>query len=158
MRATHRGVRFPEDSPDKGRTDTVWGVQGLMAEDILPDRPAERRMRGRLCAMRAMERLRLLGEENLIPTLARRPEVRWLADEAGARWDVLSQLGRIGEAGTFEEAVAWALENRPSPEQAGDHVWRLRAGAAAVAREATKARRRPRHLRSTRNQPIEKGR
>lgn len=158
MRATHRDARLPEASHDGGYPDAVWGVRGVMAEAILPDRPAERRKRRRLCAIRAMERLGLLGEEDLIPTLARRPELRWLADEAGARWDVLSQLGRIGEAGTFEEAVAWALENRPSPEQAGDHVWRLRAGAAAVAREATKARRRPRHLRSTRNQPIEKGR
>jgi len=76
-----------------------------------------------------MDRLGLLGEENLIPTLARRPELRWLADEQGARWAVLAQLGRIGEPEAFEEAVAWALENRPSPEQARAYVWRFRAGA-----------------------------
>jgi hypothetical protein len=104
-----------------------------------------------------MDRLGLLGEENMIPTLARRPELRWLADEEGARWTVLAQLGRIGEPEAFEEAVAWALETRPSPEQARTHVWRLRAGAA-VAREATEARRSPRHLRPTRNHSQEEGR
>ena len=88
-----------------------------MAEAILPDRPAERRNRRRLCAMRAMERLGLLGEENLIPTLARRPELRWLADEAGARWDVLAELGRIGRRDAFDEAVEWALKARPRPEE-----------------------------------------
>ena len=140
MRATHRGVRFPEASPDKGRPDTVWGVRALMAEDILPDRPAERRMRGRLCAMRAMERLGLWGEENLIPTLDATPELRWLADEEGARWSVLRELGRIGERETFYEAVEWALQNRPNPEQVEAYVWRSRAGAAVPAREASEAR------------------
>jgi hypothetical protein len=121
-----------------------------MAETIVPDRPAERRNRRRLCALRAMERLGLLGEENLIPTLAARPQLRWLADEEGARWDVLGQLGRIGDPGTFEEAVAWALQNRPSPEQAGAHVRRLRASTAAPSREASDARGGPRHPRPTR--------
>jgi hypothetical protein len=111
-----------------------------MAEDILPDRPAERRMRGRLCAMRAMERLGLWGEENLIPTLDATPELRWLADEEGARWSVLRELGRISERETFDKAVEWALQNRPSPEQAEAYVWRSRAGAAVPAREACEAR------------------
>jgi hypothetical protein len=93
-----------------------------------------------------MERLGLLGEENLIPTLFARPELRWLADEEGARWDVLAELGRIGERATFDEAVAWALRNRPSPEQTGVHVRRLRAGK----REASEARGVPRRLRPTR--------
>ena len=128
-----------------------------MAEAILPNGPAERRKRRRMCAMRAMDRLGLWGEENLIPTLARRPELRWLADEEGARWTVLAQLGRIGEPEAFEEAVAWVLETRPSPEQARTHVWRLRAGGA-VAREATEARRSARHLRPTRNYSQEEGR
>jgi hypothetical protein len=121
-----------------------------MSKDLLPDDPAERRNRRRLCALRAMERLGLLGEENLIPTLAAKPELRWLADEEGARWDVLAQLGRIGHPATFEEAVAWALENRPSPEQAGAHVRRLRASTAAPSREAPDARGGPRHPRPTR--------
>ena len=146
MLATHRVVRLPEYSREGGHPDVAWGVGGLMAQAIVPDRPAERRMRRRLCAMRAMERLGLLGEENLIPTLTRRPELRWLADEEGARWDVLAELGRIGDRGAFEEAVAWALKNWPSPEQAGVHVRRLRAGE----REASDARGVPRRLRPTR--------
>jgi hypothetical protein len=93
-----------------------------MSKDILPDDPAERRRRSRLCALRAMDRLGLLGEENLIPTLARRPELRWLADEQGARWAVLAQLGRIGEPKAFEEAVEWVLEARPHPEEVRAHV------------------------------------
>ncbi len=130
-----------------------------MAQAILPDRPAERRMRRRFCALRAMERLGLLGEENLIPTLTRRPELRWLADEEGARWDVLAELGRIGDRGAFEEAVAWALQNRPTPEQAGVHVRRLRAGAAVPAREASEACGVPRRLRPTRrNRTQQEGR
>ena len=113
-----------------------------MAEPIVPDRPAERRKRRRLCAMRAMDRLGILDEENLIATLERRPELRWLVDERGARWDVLAQLGRVGEMEAFEEAVEWALENRPSPRQARAHVWRFRAGTV-VARGSTEARKSP---------------
>jgi hypothetical protein len=94
-----------------------------------------------------MERLGLLGEENLIPALARRPELRWLADEEGARWDVLAELGRIGHPGTFEEAVAWTLENRPSPELAGARVRCLRASTTAPSREASEAREGPRPTR-----------
>jgi hypothetical protein len=108
-------------------SDAVWGVRGILTKDILPDRPADRRRRSRLCALRAMDRLGLLGEENLIPTLARRPQLRWLADEDGARWAVLTELGRIGEPEAFEEAVEWVLENRPSPEQAKTFIRRFRA-------------------------------
>jgi hypothetical protein len=98
-----------------------------MAKDILPDRPADRRRRSRLCALRAMDRLGMLGEENLIPTLARRPQLRWLADEDGARWALLAELGRIGEPDTFEEAVEWVLKNRPSLEDAKTYIRCLRA-------------------------------
>jgi hypothetical protein len=108
-------------------SDPVWGSTGIMPIDILPDRPADRRRRSRLCALRAMDRLGMLGEENLIPTLARRPQLRWLADEGGARWEILAELGRIGEPDTFERAVGWALENRPSPEEARAYVRRVRA-------------------------------
>lgn len=107
-------------------SEAVWGVRGILSKDILPDRPADRRRRSRLCALRAMDRLGMLGEENLIPTLSRRPQLRWLADEEGARWAVLAELGRIGEPDTFEEAVGWALENRPSPEEAKAYVRRIR--------------------------------
>jgi hypothetical protein len=114
---------------DGAGSDAVWGFGGIMAESILPDRPADRRRRSRMCALRAMDRLGMLGEENLIPTLARRPQLRWLADEEGARWAVLAELGRIGEPDTFEEAVEWALENRPSLEEAKTYIRRLRACA-----------------------------
>ena len=99
-----------------------------MAKDILPEGPAERRRRGRLCALRAMDRLGLLGEGGLLATLAARPRLGWLADEEGARWAVLAELGRIGDPVAFEETVEWALENRPRPEEAAAHVRRLRPG------------------------------
>ena len=71
MQAALKGAHRPE-APDRGGSldAAVWGVMGVMAKDILPDGPAERRMRRRLCALRAMDRLGLLGEENLIPTMA----------------------------------------------------------------------------------------
>jgi hypothetical protein len=123
MQAAHPGAT------DGGNPGAAWGVTGLMDKDILPDDPAERRMRGRLRALRAMDRLGLLGEENLIPTLARRPALRWLADEGGARWSVLAELGRIGEPEAFDEATEWALERRPRPEEVRDYVRRLGDGA-----------------------------
>ena len=121
MQTALRGARRPE-APEGRGSGAVWGVTGIMSKDILPDDPAERRRRSRLCALRAMDRLGLLGEENLIPTLARRPELRWLAHEQGARWAVLAQLGRIGEPKAFEEAVEWALETRPKPDEARTYV------------------------------------
>jgi hypothetical protein len=115
------------EASDGGSSDVVWDVRGIMVKDILPDQPVDRRMRSRLCVLRAMDRLGLLGEENLIPTLARRPDLRWLADEGGARWAVLTELGRIGAPAAFEEAVEWALENRPSAEEARAYFRRFRA-------------------------------
>ena len=100
-----------------------------MSKDILPAGPDERRRRSRLCALRAVDKLGLLGEGNLLATLGRRPRLRWLADEEGARWAVLAQLGRIGDPEAFEKAVEWALQARPSPEEAGAYVRRLRSGA-----------------------------
>jgi hypothetical protein len=97
-----------------------------MDKAILPEEPDERRRRRRLYALRAMDRLGLLGEGNLTSTLTRRPALRGLADERGARWAVLAQLGRIGERDAFEEAVGWALEVRPRPDEARAYVCRLR--------------------------------
>ena len=77
-----KNARRPEAS-DGGSSEAVWGVRGVMAKDILPEEPAERRRRSRLYVLRAMDRLGLLGEENLIPTLSKRPALRWLADEWG---------------------------------------------------------------------------
>jgi hypothetical protein len=111
---------------DGPSSDAVWGVTGIMVKDILPDRLADRRKRSRLCALRAMDRLGMLGEENLIPTLTRRPDLRWLADEQRARWALLTELGRISEPGAFEEAVEWALENRPRLEEARAYIRRFR--------------------------------
>ena len=117
----------PEASAGEN-ADAVWGVRGVMAKDILPDGPTEQRRRSRLYALRAVDRLGLLGEGNLLAALGRRPRLRWLADEEGARWAVLAQLGRIGDLGAFEQAVEWALQNRPRPEEAGAYVRRLRSG------------------------------
>lgn len=126
-----------------GSQDAVWGVTGIMATDILPDEPAERRRRNRLYALRAMDRLGLLGEEDLIATLAGRPQLRWLADERGARWTILTELGRIREPGAFEAAVGWVLETRPRTEEAKTEIRRLRAvglrsaGAGRAGRSVT---------------------
>jgi len=107
-----------------------------MEKGILPDDARERRRRGRLCALRAMDRLGLLDEGNLHATLADRPRLRWLADEEGARWAILKELGRIGEPRTFEEAVEWVLENRPRPEEARAYVRRLGSGVHRPDAEA----------------------
>ena len=104
-----------------------------MAETIVPDGPKQRRTRRRMRALRAIERLGLL-EENLISALAGRPELRWLADEQGARWAVLAELGRIGERGAFDEAVEWALEAHPQPYEARAYV--LGAGSRAQIRRS----------------------
>ena len=129
MEAAPRQAARPEAREGGGRSGGAWGITGLMAKDILPDDPEERRRRGRLYALRAVDRLGLLGEGNLLATLAARPRLRWLADEEGARWAVLAQLGRIGDPVAFEEAVEWALENRPRTEEAAAHVRRFRSGS-----------------------------
>ncbi len=100
-----------------------------MAKGILPEGPTEQRRRNRLRALRAVDRLGLMGEGKLLAALERRPRLRWLADEEGARWAVLAELGRIGDPWAFEQAVEWALQNRPRPEEAGAYVRRLRSGA-----------------------------
>ena len=107
--------------------DLAAGLEAI-AGDILPGDSAERRRRRRLYAMRAMERLGLLGGA-LIPTLSRRPDLRWLADEQGARVDILAELGRIRDPGTFEAAVAWVLENRPRTDEARTRIRLIRTGA-----------------------------
>ena len=128
MEVALRDARRPQaEAPERGTPDAVWGVAGIMDKDILPGAPAERRRRSRLYALRAMDRLGLLGEENLIPTLSKRPALRWLADEWGARWGVLTELGRIGEPEAFEQAVEWVLKNRPHTEEAKAYICRFRS-------------------------------
>ncbi len=107
-------------------------ASGALAEDILPDDPAERRRRDRLYALRAMDRLGLLGEGELIPTLTSRPELRWLADEEGARVGILVELGRIRDPTVFEAAVGWVLRNRPRTDEARAEIRRIRAGGRAA--------------------------
>lgn len=116
-------------------------ASGVMAGDILPNDPTERRRRDRLYALRAMDRLGLLGED-LIPTLAGRPDLRWLANEEGARWGVLIELGRIREPRAFEAAVRWVLETRPCTEQAKTEIHRFRLGSVGLPDVAGKAPRR----------------
>jgi hypothetical protein len=120
----------PKDThpPEAFDAGSFAAVAGVIASDILPNAPRERRRRNRFYSMRAMDRLGLLGEENLIPTLAKRPELRWLADEEGARWEVLAELGRIRDPRRFEAAVGWVLENRPRTKEAKAEIRRLRAG------------------------------
>ena len=122
-----------EEASVGGSQDAVWGVTGIMSKDILPDDPDERRRRRRLHALRAMDRLGLLGEKNVKATLAGIPQLRWLADEWGARWDILAELGRIGEPEAFEEALRWALENRTRPEQSRAHLWLFGSGGLRPA-------------------------
>jgi hypothetical protein len=122
-----------EASPrDKCRSEAFDGgslatVAGVMAEDILPNDPTECRRRNRLYVLRAMDRLGLL-DESLIPTLVSRPDLRWLADEEGARLGILIELGRIRDPRSFEAAVGWVLENRPYTDEARAEIRRFRAG------------------------------
>jgi hypothetical protein len=126
MEVSRTGAHHPKTFAGASGADDLGEVSWAMTEDILPDGPAERRRRNRLYALRAMDRLGLLGEENLIPTLASRPNLRWLADEEGARMEVLAELGRIRAANEFEAAVGWLLENRPRTEQAKAEIRRFR--------------------------------
>lgn len=105
----------------------------VAAADILPDGPGERRRRERLYALRAMDRLGLLGEA-LVPALSRRPALRWLADEEGARVGILTELGRIRDPEDFEAAVEWLLEARPRTDRARDGLRRLRVPGRRVSR------------------------
>ena len=95
------------------------------------------RMQNRLYALRALERLNLLGDDKLKQTLADRPALRWLVDEEGARWAVLTELGRIRDAGQFDTAVTWVLANQPRTGEAVSWIRRFRAGWT----EASDARR-----------------
>jgi hypothetical protein len=79
--AAHRSVR-PGACCGRG-SDAAWGVTGLMAKSISQG-VAQEGQTAR--ALRVTARLGLMGEGNLIPALARRPHIRWLAEEERARW------------------------------------------------------------------------
>jgi hypothetical protein len=61
---------LPKDArrPQTFEGGSLATLSGLMAKDIVPDDPTELRRRNRLYALRAMDRLGLLGEDNLMPT------------------------------------------------------------------------------------------
>ena len=127
---------LPKDARRSQKTfegESLAALSGLITKDILPGDPTEHRRRNRLYALRAMDRLGLLGEENLMPTLARRPDLRWLADEEGARWEILTELGRIREPEAFEAAVEWVVENRVHTKEAKVEIRRFRAGTIELS-------------------------
>jgi hypothetical protein len=47
--------------------ESLAALSGRMIKDILPSDPTEHRRRTRLYALKPMDRLGLLGEENLMP-------------------------------------------------------------------------------------------
>ncbi len=107
--------------------ENVSAAASAMAEGILASVPKSRRqMQNRLYALRALERLGLLGDGELRQALADRPALRWLVCEEGARWGILAELGRIRDLEKFEAAVAWVLEHRPKTKEAVARIRRLR--------------------------------
>ena len=143
MQVTRTDALPVEDPGTGGGPDEAWGVAALGAKDILPGGPGEHRRRNRLYALRAMDRLGVLGEEDLIAALAARPDLRWLVDEGGARWGVLIELGRIREPGKFQAAVEWVLSTRPRTEEARARIRLFRAGTAGLPGVEAKADRPP---------------
>jgi hypothetical protein len=89
-----------------------------MADGVLSGSRNSRRTQNRLYAVRALERLGLLGDGKLKQALANRPALRWLVDEEGARWGILVELGRIRDPEKFDAAVAWVLKHRPKTTEA----------------------------------------
>jgi hypothetical protein len=104
-----------------------------MAEGVLASGPKSRRQtRNRLYALRALERLDLLGDGKLKQALADRPALRWLVDEEGARWGILVELGRIRDLETFDAVVAWVLEHQPKTKEAVARIRRFRTGKSML--------------------------
>ena len=100
-----------------------------LSDGVLASSPKNRRQtQNRLYALRALERLGLLGDGELKQALADRPALRWLVDEDGARWDILVELGRIRDLEKFDAAVAWVLEHRPKTKEAVAQIRLFRAG------------------------------
>jgi hypothetical protein len=100
-----------------------------MADGVLASGPKSRRqMQNRLYALRALERLSLLGDGKLKQALTDRPALRWLVNEKGARWRILVELGRIRDLETFDVAVAWVLEHRLKTKEAVAWIRQVRIG------------------------------
>jgi hypothetical protein len=100
-----------------------------MADGVLASGPKSRRQRqNRLYALRAMERLGLLGDSELEQALTDKSALKWLVDEEGARWGILAELGRIKDLEKFDAAVTWVLEHRPKTNEAVALLRRFRTG------------------------------
>ena len=112
-----------------------------MAKGVRASGPKSRRQtQNRLYALRALERLGLLGNHELKRALAERPALRWLVDEDGARWGILAELGRIRDLEKFDAAVAWVLEHQPKTKEAVARIRPFRTGKSRSpnARELAK--------------------
>ena len=99
-----------------------------MADGVLSGLKSRRQTQNRLYALRALERLGLLGDGELKRALADRPALRWLVDEDGARWGILAELGRIRDLEKFDAAVAWVLEHRLKTKEAVARIRLFRTG------------------------------
>jgi hypothetical protein len=109
--------------------EDLAAAASAMADGVLASGPKSRRqMQNRLYALRAMERLGLLGDDKLKQTLAGRPALRWLVNEEGARWGILAELGRIRDLEKFDAAVAWVLEHRPKTKETVARLRHFRIG------------------------------
>jgi len=104
-----------------------------MADGVLSGTKS-RQTQNRLYALRALERLGLVGNHELKRALAERPALRWLVDEDGARWGILAELGRIRDLGKFDAAVAWVLEHRPKAKEAVARIRPFRTGKSRSAK------------------------
>jgi hypothetical protein len=66
--------------------EDVGAAASAMADGVLASVPkSRRRMQDRLYALRALERLGLLGDNELKQALADKPAIKWLVDVDGAR-------------------------------------------------------------------------
>ena len=110
-----------------------------MADGVLSGTKS-RQTQNRLYALRALERLGLVGNHELKRALAERPALRWLVDEDGARWGILAELGRIRDLDKFDAAVAWVLEHQPKTKEAVARIRPFRTGKSRSpnARELAK--------------------
>ena len=109
--------------------EDVAAAASAMADGVLASVPkGRRRMQGRLYALRALERLGLLGDGELQQALADRPALKWLVDVDGARWGILAELGRIRDHEKFDAAVAWVLEHQPKTKEAVRRIRLFRTG------------------------------
>jgi hypothetical protein len=134
-------LRKSSDRPEVFDDGDLASATEAMADGVLSGTESRRQTQNRLYALRALERLGLLGNHELRRALAERPALRWLVDEDGARWGILAELGRIRDLDKFDAAVAWVLENRPKTEEAVARIrpFRLGKSRSPNARELAKA-------------------